>query len=380
VTYLNHGSFGPPPKPVVESQGRWTTELMRNPMNFFVRRLDALLDEAAARVAKFVGCQPGDLIFVPNATVAMNIAAFNTPLAAGDEVLVNDHEYGAVIRIWRRRCDETGAKLVTAVLPAPLTSQSQIADSICSRITPKTRMIVVSHITSPTATIFPVEEICRRAKEAGVPVCIDGPHAIAMLPLKIGSLGCDFYCASGHKWLSGPFGSGFLYVRGARKQGLQPPILSWGRSLCGRPNTWKDEFHWFGTYQPANYLALPDAVEFIEQYGCERFRDEAHQLAAYARHRLVDELGGEPLTPEGREWYGSMTTIRLPWVASRAAGPGATNPLQAALWERFQIEIPIVEWQGRVHIRVSCHLYTSREQIDFLIDSLKALRREFSAA
>jgi len=375
ATYLNHGSFGPAPRPVIEAHHRWFKDLQQNPMEFFVRRLDFLLDEAAERLARFIGCRGKDLIFVPNSTVAMNIVAESVELQPGDEVLLNDHEYGAVMRIWRRKCEAAGAETIISRLPQPMDSPDGIVEALFARVTDRTRLIVISHVTSPTATVLPVEEICRLARARGVPVCVDGPHALAMRPLSLSELGCEFYCASCHKWLSAPFGSGFLYVRGERKSQLNPPILSWGRSLSGRPAHWKDEFHWFGTYQPAAFLSIPAAIEFLERVGLERFREGTHALVRSARERLIEELDGEPLTADDIAWCGSMTTVRLPWVIQRSTHPGIPHPLQRSLAEEFRIEAPIVEWNDAVHIRVSCHLYNTPEHVDRLIDALMALRK-----
>jgi isopenicillin-N epimerase len=373
--YLNHGSFGRAPRVVLEAQARWTADLQRNPMDFFTRRLDTLLDDAATKMAQFVGCKPGDLVFVPNASAGMNIVADNSTLEPRDEVLLNDHEYGAVSRIWRRRCKETGAQVVTARLPDPLRSSESIVDAIFNSVTDRTRLIVVSHVTSPTALVLPVNEICARAHAAGIRVCIDGPHALAMRPLNLETLGCDYYCVSCHKWLAAPIGSGWLYVRGGLKNHLEPTLLSWGRSLSGRPATWKDEFHWPGTFDPAAYLSTSTAIEFLNKVGLERFRAHAHELVAEFRRRAIEELDAEPISPDGREWYGSMVTLRLPWVPAKSAGMVFLNPLQAALWERDRIEIPILELNGHVHVRLSCHLYNTREHVDRLIQALKRHRR-----
>lgn len=373
VAYLNHGSFGPAPGPVLDAQARWTAELQKNPMEFYVRRLDGLLDDAAERLARFVGCQGKDLIFVPNATVGMNIVAENVDLQAGDEVLLNDHEYGAVLRIWRRRCDAAKAQVVVAKVPTNVASPDEIVESIFARVTDRTKLIVVSHVTSPTATVFPVEAICARARQRRISVCIDGPHAIAMRPFSLTEIGCDYYCASCHKWLSAPFGSGFLYVAGRHKSELKPPILSWGRSLGGRPSTWKDEFHWFGTYQPAAFLAIPAAIEFLEQYGLTRFREHTHSLARFARERIIQALDGEPLTQDNTAFYGSMVTMRLPWIRERSK-PGVPHPIQQTLAIEHQIEAPIVEWNDAMHVRVSCHLYNTEEHVERLLSALKKIR------
>jgi isopenicillin-N epimerase len=371
VAYLNHGSFGPSPRCVRQARQHWSDELERNPVEFFFRRQDALFEEAASTLGRFLGCRSDNLAFVPNATVAMNIVAQNTPLQAGDEVLLNGHEYGAVIRIWGTYCRRVGAKTVLARLPDANANASDYVEALFSRVTPRTRMIVVSHVTSPTALILPVAEICQRARQLGIPVCVDGPHAVAMLPLELDKLGCDFYCASLHKWLSAPFGSGFLYVSSHRKSGLQPSIVSWGRSLSGRDFRWVDEFHWSGTLDPAAYLAVPNAIRFLETVGLDRFRHQCHSLARYAGWRLQEQLGAIPLAQ--CHAYGTMLTLALPQVARAPGRPGAPHPLQTRLAEEFSIEVPLVEWQDRMHIRVSCHLYNTPEQVDHLTDSLEKL-------
>lgn len=371
VTYLNHGSFGPSPDTVRRARVQWLDALERQPMDFLVRRLEPLLDEAAARLGAFVGCRGDDLVFVPNATTGMNVVASSIELAAGDEVLLTDHEYGAVVRIWGQRCGRVGAKCVTARLPLPLETKDAVVDALFESVTDRTRLIVVSHVTSQTAAILPIAEICQRARAEQIPVCVDGPHAIGMVPLQIAELGCDFYTASCHKWLSGPFGSGFLYVSPRRRGRLQPPVTSWGRSLSGRQASWRDEFYWPGTYDPTPFLALPAAIDFLERVGLEEFRSQTHTLARNARQRVAEFTGGEPFVPDDPAWYGSMITIPLPEVPRSDAWPGKPHPLQVVLWERFQIEVPVFEWRQRLCLRVSCHLYNRPEDIDRLLDALQ---------
>jgi isopenicillin-N epimerase len=370
VTYLNHGSFGPSPDVVRRARERYSEELEREPMDFLIRRLEDRLDAAAERLGKFIGASAGNLAFVPNATCAMNVAMASFDLAAGDEVLMTDQEYGSVVRMWGQKCGRAGAKTVLAHLPSPPQSAEDIVAAIEERISDRTRLIVVSHVTSQTATVFPLEAICRMAKRRGVPVCVDGPHALAMRPMDLDAMGCDFYCASCHKWLSAPFGSGFLYVAPHRKQTLTPAVMSWGKSLSGRADRWQDELHWFGTYDPAPYLGVVDAIEFLEGIGLENFRRRTHELARYARSRLMDSVGAVPLTPDSIEWYGSMVTLRLPQAPASEAWPGKPHPLQLALWERHRIETPVFQWKNAVHVRVSCHLYNDRDDVDRLVDVL----------
>lgn len=376
TTYLNHGSFGPPPDLVRAARRVWLDKLESQPMDFFVRELEPAWLAARDRLARFVGADADSLIFVENATVGMNIVADSFPLQAGDEVLLTDHEYGAVRRIWQRACEKAGATAKTVQLPLPFRSAAETCDAIFSAVNDRTRLIVVSHVTSPTAVILPVAEICRRARKRGIAVCIDGPHAIAQVPLNIDSLGCDFYTASCHKWLSAPIGSGFLYVAKAFQQSVRPPVLSWGRIPPTRIETWSDEFVWSGTRDPSAYLSVPAAIDFLESVGLETFRGRTHWLAEYARHKLVELTRLEPIVPNDPAWYGSMAHSPLPPPAGGKVGDEGcpiSNPLQNTIWQQFQIEAPIVEFRGVRYIRVSCHLYNDTEQIDRLVKGLGAL-------
>ncbi|WP_437229149.1 aminotransferase class V-fold PLP-dependent enzyme [Planctomicrobium sp. SH661] len=361
VHYLNHGSFGPTPRSVLDVREQFQRELAANPMDFYLRKLETALDEAAARLARFVKCPADNLIFVSNSTAAMNIVAANVELNRDDEVLLTDHEYGAVVRIWGQVCQKAGARTVLVRLPEPLLSEDDVVEAIFAKVTPRTRLLVVSHVTSPTAVILPVKKICERARQQKLQVCIDGPHALAMRDLDLNSIPCDFYAVSCHKWLCAPLGSGFLYVRSRHKQGLQPSVVSWGRSLMGRPPSWKDEFHWPGTFDPTASLSIPAAIEWLEGYGIERFRTQMHALAQFARNQLLEIPGATALCPDSPDWYGTMVTVRLP-LTDPEANPHLGHPLQLWLWENYRIEIPVLRWQDHVHVRASCHLYNSESQ------------------
>jgi len=373
VIYLNHGSFGLSPRCVQQARREWSERLEAEPMDFFLRQLEDRLDEACRRLGAFVGARGDDLLFVDNATVGMNIVAANTDLESGDEVLCTDQEYGAVLRIWRRVCSDRGARLVVRPLPQPLASAEQVVETFLDGVTSRTRLIVVSHVTSPTAVTLPIEQICTGAKARGVPVCVDGPHALAMLPVDLKRIDCDYYTASCHKWLCGPFGSGFLYVAGRHKQGLKPIATSWGRSLVGRAAHWKDEFRWSGTRDPAPYLAVSAAIDFLEVHGLAAFRHTTHELASYAAGRISELTGIAPLVPETGSWFGSMIALPLPASEEPPPKPGQTDPLQNLLWQRFRIEVPIIHWKGERLLRVSCHLYNRREDIDRLVEALGQL-------
>jgi isopenicillin-N epimerase len=363
VTYLNHGSFGPPPRPVQAERRQWQQQLDSQPMDFFDRQYEPALQAARQRLAEFVGADPQDLVFVENATAAMNVVANSLRLEHNDQVLLTDHEYGAVHRIWQRATLRAGSdQPVIAALPDRIESADQLVDRLLDAFTPRTRLLVISHITSPTAITMPIETIVRRAHQRGVLVCVDGPHAPAQIPLDLSALGCDFYCASLHKWLSAPFGSGFLYVRREHQSRITPTQISWGRLLPQRPESWSDEFIWSGTRDPSALLTVPAAIGFLQEAGLGAFREHGYRLATEARNRLAEWTGLPPITPDDRCWYTCMGHAPLP--------SGDASGLQRALWQRHAIEVPIVSWKDRYWLRVSCHLYNRRQDIDRLFDAL----------
>jgi isopenicillin-N epimerase len=380
--YLNHGSFGPPPDEVRRARRQWIDRLDEQPIDFFIRQFERELLAARDRMAEFIGTVGGNLIFVENATAGMNVVAASFPLKPGDEVLATDHEYGAVLRIWDRACRDAGANFRTVELPLPFSSADQTMAAIFAAATDRTRLLVVSHITSPTAVTLPVEQICAEARRRGIATAIDGPHAVAQLPLAIDRLDSDFYTASCHKWLSAPFGSGFLYVAPRHQSHVRPPELSWGRIQPTPIESWSDEFVWSGTRDPSAFLTIPTAIEFLEQIGLDAFRTRTHWLAQYARRRLVELTGLEPIVPDDPAWYGAMAHVPLPPrrissaadAAARAAiGHPVANLLQHTLWREWGIEVPVVEFRDRRYIRVSCHLYNNTKQIDRLVEGLSML-------
>ncbi len=371
VTYLNHGSFGPSPIDVQEARAEWTRQLEAQPMEFFCQRMETELNKAATRLGEFIGTKAGNLLLVDNATVGMNIAATAFDLKPDDEVLLTDHEYGAVQRIWKRKCQAAGAWVVTAELPCPLESAAGIVEAIMNRVTDKTRAIVVSHVTSQTAAILPVKDICKAARAREIPVVIDGPHAVAMLPLNVKDIGCDFYTASCHKWLCGPFGSGFLYAHTRQQPKLRPVHTSWGGSIAGHDKSWKDDFNWIGTRDPAPLLSIPTAINFMERVGLEQFRQHGYSLVRSALHRAIEEFGASALLPDSPEWYGPMVTISIPkpdgW---EPATHGKIDVLQLKLRDEHKIEVPVFSWNGHRCLRVSAHLYNSGEDIDRLFEAI----------
>ena len=240
----------PVPRPVFEEYQRWQRELERQPVEFLARRLDGLIEEAKERLAGEIGARPDDLAFVTNATSGMNVVARSLPLASGDEVVASNHEYGAVGQLWQHVCARSGTTLVRAdVRPGP-----ELVDELWSAVTPRTRVISVSHLTSATAIRFPVEEICRRAREQGILVAVDGAHAPGQLDLDVEAVGADFYAGNCHKWLCAPKGAGFLHVRPEHQDEMVPPVVSWG----SKPGaSFVERFRWPGTHDPGGVPRRP---------------------------------------------------------------------------------------------------------------------------
>lgn len=365
VCYLNHGSFGAVPNYLHNEQQRIRRACKRQPTDWFVRQMEKKWFAARFRLSVWLGVKEESIAFCENATAAMNELAGWFPLQPGDEVLLNDHEYGAVKRVWQRRCDSSGARLVVVTLPMPLQTQEQITTAILSQCNDRTRLVVVSHITSPTAILMPIHKICAELRLRGIASCVDGPHALLQQPLKLHRLGCDFYTASCHKWLCAPLGSGFLYVAPEWESLCQPARLSWGRLLPNKPNNWSEELIWTGTRDNSPFLTIPAAIQWFEPFEWRRLDTRNHELACYARRRLCEISGCEPVTPEDREWFGWMVAVWLP------AGNPHCEGLQTRLYNKYCIEVPIFQFRDRHLVRVSCHLYNSTHDIDCLVRALQ---------
>ena len=350
VVFLNHGSYGACPRVVHERYQGWQRELEREPVQFLSRRLPDLLAEARAALAAFVGTAADDLTFVPNATTGVNVAARALGLRAGDEVLATDLEYGACDTTWERVCAASGAHYVRAEIPLPL---EDVADALFARRTERTRAVYVSHITSETGLLLPVEEIVARARAEGLTTIVDGAHAPGHVELDLEALGADFYAGNCHKWLCAPKGAGFLHVSSRWQEQVEGPIVSWGHT---EPSSFLSRTERQGTRDPAAYLSVPDAIEFVRRH------DERERCAALARDsraRLCDLLGSEPLSPD--ESIRQLASVRL-----QRPEPG----LSQRLFEEHWIEIPTMGPRRDDLLRVSVALYTEPEDVERLLDAL----------
>jgi isopenicillin-N epimerase len=371
VANLNTGSFGPLPRPVFEHVTRLRHRLAEEPMDFLVRQAPPLLWQARERLAAFVGADPRRLVFTANVTAAVNLVAASLPLASPGEILLTDHEYGAMHWCWERAAQRQGLTLRTFRLPILASTPAEIVEAACAAMTARTRLLFFSHVMSPTGMVLPARALCAEARRRGILTLIDGAHAPAMVPLRLNELGCDFYGANCHKWLLAPTGAGFLYIGPGNEDRLQPLQVSWGWRLDRTRADERDEFgstprlralEFEGTRDLCPWLAVPEAIRFQEGLGWERIRRRNAELAGLVRERF-GALGLRPATPADPELHGFMTAFRL---------PHGTDPvrLRRRLWEGHRIEVPIVERPEGPLIRVSAHFYNTEEEIIHLAEAL----------
>jgi isopenicillin-N epimerase len=375
VVFLNHGSFGATPEPVFAAYQRWQRELERQPVEFLGRRAEGLLDEARAAMAAYVGCSRDDLVFVPNATTGVNVVARSLPMEPGDEVVGTDLEYGACERAWEWFCAKRGARYEKAHVPLPLTSPDEVVEAMFAAVTPRTRAIFMSHVTSGTALRLPVEDVARRAREMGILTVVDGAHAVGQWPVDLEALGADFYASNFHKWLCAPKGSGFLYARRDQQSWVESPIVSWGW-VEGRNDHFRPESQFVsrnqiqGTRDLAAFLSAPAAVTYQQQRDWETVRERCHALAVEARERIA-ALAGLPnivpvKSPDGYRWFRQMAIAPLPEGIDGHA-------LQRCLYDEYRVEIPVTWWSDKPFIRFSFQGYNTRDDLEALLAALESL-------
>jgi isopenicillin-N epimerase len=384
TVFLNHGSFGACPRPVLEAQARLRERMEREPVRFFTREVPELLVRAREALGSFVGADPDDLAFVPNVTTALNAVLRSFPLRPGDEILLTDHEYNATTNAAAYAAQERGASVRVARVPFPLPADAgpeAVVAAILEQAGPRTRLAVLDHVTSPTGLVFPIARLVSELRARGIEVLVDGAHAPGMLPLDLRALGAGFYAANCHKWLCAPKGVGFLWVRRDLRAGVRPAVISHGANAPvsqGR-DRFRAEFDWTGTHDPTPALAVPDALRFLASVvpgGAAEVRERNHRLALEARRIVADALG--TALPCRDELVGSLASLPVPPGAD-LPGPAATSalvldPLHEALYRRG-LQVPVVSCPahpGRL-LRVSAALYNERSDYERLAAALREL-------
>lgn len=370
VTYLNHGAYGATPRPVFERHIQWQYELEREPVDFLSRRGTERLAHARSVLAQFVDTERDNLVYVSNGTTGINIIARSIPLGPGDELLTTDHEHGGIERLWRYTAGKKGFSIVTHKVPMPVTTHAQFVEDFWARVTPRTRAILISHLTSPTALVFPVAEICARARAAGILTVIDGSHVPGQLPLSLRTMDPDYYVGILHKWVCAPKGSAFLYVRPDVQPTVEPLVVSWGWEPKNPGPSKFVEFHeWQGSRDISAFLSVPAALDFQRQYGWDAVRVRCIALAGEAQ-KEVAAMTRQPLYhPVGtREWHGQVVCAQLP--------PDTDDVwLLNALRHEHNIDVSVDRFGGRPRVRISIQGYNGPDDVDRLITSLKKLLR-----
>lgn len=374
VTFLNHGSYGACPEPVLAVQDALRDRLEAEPVRFLSYDLPGLLDNARADVGRFLRADPEGLAFVPNATTGVNAVLQSLRFEPGDELLTDDHEYNATINAMRAVAGRDGARVVVARIPFPLAGPAEAFDAIMAAVTSRTRLVMVSQVTSPTALILPVAELVAELEARGIDTLVDGAHAPGMILLDLDALGAAYWTGNGHKWLCGPKGTGFLWVRADRRERIHPLVVSHGANavLAGR-SRFRHEFDWVGTTDPTGYLALPAAIAWMGVVAAPDGGDwqalmaANHALALEGRDLIAAALGVE--TPAPDSMIGSMAALPLPGVVDEAAA----EALAAALSAEDRIQVPIGGWPvpaardpgvaPRILIRISAQRYN--EPVDY---------------
>ena len=368
VIFLNHGSYGATPRPVFEAYQNWQRRLEYQPVLFLGRELPGLMRESRFALGNYLNADADDLVYIPNATHGVNIVARSLQLIPGDEILTSDHEYGACDYTWDFICEKTGAKYIHKHIPLPVYSREEIIEDFWQGVTPRTKVIYLSQITSSTAVRLPVEEICRRARQAGILTILDAAHSPGQIPVDLQGLDVDMVFGNAHKWLMNAKGSAFLYVRRELQDLIEPLVVSWGYHATPDITTgsrFVDYLQWTGTKDPTAVLTVPDAIQFMKDHDWDNVRCHCHLLLRQAIERICDLTKMQPLYPLDSDFYSQMGIAPIP--------PSDLTTLKARLYDEHKIEVPMTEWQDKQFIRISVQGYNTQEDIDAFVSALEIL-------
>ncbi|MDC0325368.1 aminotransferase class V-fold PLP-dependent enzyme [bacterium] len=377
IAFLNHGSFGSCPLPVLAYQKELRDRLERQPVQFLVRDLEPMWDEALSRLAQFLGTDFDQLAFVSCATHGVNAVLRSLKFDARDELLVTNHEYNACHNALDFVAETSGAKVNVAKLRIPVHQPSDWISSILEKVTSRTKLLLIDHVTSPTAVVMPLEEIISEMRSRGILVLVDGAHAPGMIPLNLDQLGADFYTGNCHKWLCSPKGAGFLFVRKDLQDRIRPLAISHGANSTRKDRSrFHLEFGWTGTSDPSACLSVPVVIDWLENQmpgGWPSIMNRNNRLVVKARSFLSKQLGWKLVAPD--TMIGSMAALEMPDATedARPSSPLYSDPFQDTLWEKYQVEVPIVPWSAprKRLIRISAQLYNQPEDYVRLLHAVK---------
>lgn len=366
ITFLNHGSFGATPKPIFEEYQRIQLELEQEPVDFIQVKLPNYLKKAREVLGDFVGSNANDLFFTPNPTFAINVVMRSLDLKPGDEILSTNHEYGAMDRTWNFYCKKSGAKYIRQEISLPIESKEQILEEFWKGYSKNTKVVFINQYSSSTALIFPVKEICKRAKELGLITIIDGAHVPGHIDLNIQDLDPDYYTGTLHKWMLSPKGSSFLYVKKEHQNQLEPLVVSWGyESLMPSESQLIDYHQYQGTNDLSAYICTPTVVEFLNTNNWKEVSKKCKALVYNNYKRFCDLVGSKPICPITEEFLGQMASIPIK--------TNKPSELKTLLYEKYKIQIPVMPLNDKVYLRYSINAYNSQKDLDVLYAAIEEI-------
>ncbi len=366
VTFLNFGSFGACPKPVFEDYQKWQLELEQQPVQFITVNGLNYLKQSRDALGKYIGCAGDDLVYVPNPSYAVNIIAKSFKLLPGDEILSTNLEYGACDKTWNYYCKKAGAKFVRQAISLPVTSKEKFIEEFFKGSTAQTKAIFISQITSTTALIFPIKEICEIAKQKGLITIVDGAHTAGHIPLDLSELKADIFTGACHKWMLTPKGCSFLYVKKEFQNLFDPLVVSWGYESAFPSNSQFLDYHQMqGTRDFSAFLTVPKAIQFLKENNWDKVSADCRALVQKNALRFCELVGSAPLCPITDEFLGQMFSIPI----------NTTQPekLKVHLYENYKIEIPVMPHEGKVYLRYSINAFNSQQDLDKLYNAVKEI-------
>lgn len=366
ITFLNHGSFGACPKPIFSAYQQFQLELETEPVDFIVKKAPQYLKVAKERLAQFIGCEASDFFFTSNPTFAVNTIMRSINLQEGDEILTTNHEYGAMDRTWNFYCKRVGAKYVKQTISLPIVSKEQIIEEFWKGYNTNTKVVFLNQISSVTALIFPVKEICDKAQELGLITIIDGAHVPGHIDLNITELNPDYYTGTLHKWMLAPKGSSFLYVKKEFQADLDPLVVSWGyESVAPGESQFLDYHETQGTRDISAFLCTPNVIDFLEENHWKEKSKSCKKLVFDNYQRFCDLVNTQPICPITEEFLGQMASI--PIVTDNP------NELKELLYSQYKIQIPVMSLNGKVFLRYSINVYNSQKDLDILYSAIEEI-------
>ena len=369
ITYLNFGSYGACIKPAFEAYQKFQFELEKEPVEFMHINGPEYLKKSRQALAAYIHCNEEDIVFVTNPSYAINIVAKNFKLKPGDEVLATNLEYGSLDRTWNYYCRKAGAKYIRQPITLPLVSKEKFIEDFFSGLTVNTKAVFISHITSATALIFPIKEICAIAKSKGLFTIVDGAHAPGHIDLNIEEINADVYTGACHKWMCAPKGCAFFYVKKEYQHLFDPLVISWGYESAAPSHSQFQDYHQLqGTRDFSAFLTVPEIIKFFNDNNWKEVASDCRNLAYSNYKRFCDLLHTQPIAPATDEFLGQMCSI-----------PIKTNQpekLKQLLFEQYKIEIPVMPQDEKIFLRYSIQAFNNQNDLDHLSYALTEITSE----